>query len=69
MFKIFEKQSYLVILLVIGSLITIFSIFDVKDISKLHMEPRGTIVWLGVSIGIVLIGFALFFYGQESIEQ
>lgn len=67
MFKFFEKQSYLVILLVIGSFIIIFSIFDVKDFSKLHVEPRGTIVWLGVSIGIVLTGFALFFYGQDRL--
>jgi hypothetical protein len=67
MFKIFEKQSYLVILLVIGCLITILSIFDVKDFSKLQVEPRATIVWLGVLIGIILTGFALFFYGQDRL--
>lgn len=67
MFNLFEKQSYLVILLVIGCTITILSIFDVKDISKLHVEPRATIVWLGVLIGMVLTGFALFFYGQDRL--
>jgi len=67
MFKLFEKQSYLVILLVIGCLLTILSIFDVKDFTNLQVEPRTTIVWLGVLIGIVLTGFALFFYGQDRL--
>lgn len=67
MFKFFEKQSYLVILLVIGSLIIILSVFDVKDFSKLQVEPRTTIVWLGVLIGVVLTAFALFFYGQDRL--
>lgn len=31
------------------------------------MEPRDTVVWLGVAIGIVLTGFALFFYGQDRL--
>lgn len=67
MFKFFEKQSYLVILLVIGSLIIILSVFDVKDFSTLQVEPRTTIVWLGVLIGVVLTAFALFFYGQDRL--
>ncbi|OEU60747.1 MAG: hypothetical protein BBJ57_11165 [Desulfobacterales bacterium PC51MH44] len=67
MFKFFEKQSYLVILLVMGILLIVFSIFDVKDISKLQVAPRSSIVWIGVLIGVAFTGFSLFFYGQDRL--
>jgi hypothetical protein len=67
MFKFFEKQSYLVILLVLGMLLIIFSFFEVKDLSNLQVEPRNTIVWFGVVLGVVFAGISLFFYGQDRL--
>ena len=67
MFKFLEKQSYLVILLVLGVLLVIFSSFDVKDISKLQVEARPSVVWFGVVLGISLSAFSLFFYVQDRL--
>lgn len=44
MFKLLEKQSYLVVLLLLGIVLVILSIFDVKDVSKLQVEPRNTVI-------------------------
>jgi len=67
MFKFLEKQSYLVILLVLGVMLIIISFFDVKDFSKLQIESRNNVVWLGVVIGSILSGFSLFFYAQDRL--
>lgn len=65
MFKFFEKQSFLVILLVIGLLLIVLSIFDPKDITKLQVEVRTSYVWPAMLIGIVLSLVSLLLYGQE----
>jgi hypothetical protein len=67
MFKFLEKQSYLVVLLVMGILLIVLSIFDVKDVSTLQVVPRRSIIWIGASIGIIFTSFSLFFYGQDRV--
>ena len=67
MFKFLEKQSYLVILLVLGVLLVVFSLFDVKDMSKLQVTARGEVIWLPAAIGISLIVVSVFFYAQDRL--
>ncbi len=50
-----------------GMLLIILSIFDVKDIFKLQVTPRNSIIWFGALIGIVFTAFSLFFYGQDRL--
>lgn len=65
MFKFFEKQSFLVILLVIGLLLIVLSIFDPNDITKLQVEVRTSYVWPAMLIGIFLSLVSLLLYVQE----
>jgi hypothetical protein len=67
MIKLLEKQSYLVILLVLGVVLIIISFFDIKDYSKLQIELRNNVVWFGAVLGSILSGFSLFFYAQDRL--
>jgi len=67
MFKFLEKQSYLAILLVLGVLLIVFSLFDVNDISKLQLTAREGVIWFLAGIGILLTVASLFFYAQDRL--
>lgn len=67
MLRLLEKQSYLVVLLVSGIMLVVLSIFDVKDMSKLQVDIRNTVIFPLLAFGVSLSCFSLFFYSQDRL--
>ena len=67
MYKFLEKQSYLVILLVLGIFLFLFGFFDVTDISKLQVCARGSAVWPSAVLGTILCIVSVLLYTQDNL--